>query len=200
MPFKYRILIVDDEPSIRATSELLLTSKGYEVKSAADGFAALVELRRSLPDLIISDLKMPNKSGFALLSIARRRFPQIVIIAISGEYDGIPPQGLIADAFLSKGSYSPDQLFRKIADLLESSPLRPHLTKPDKAPVWIPRNTEGYFVVTCTECLRSSPVEDQPGSPEVREVECIYCESTLRFLANGARNHKMKKSSAGIGS
>lgn len=60
MPFPYRILVVDDEPALLATAESLLKSKGYEVRTAADGFEALVELRRSLPDVLISDLSMPN--------------------------------------------------------------------------------------------------------------------------------------------
>ena len=91
MSFKYRILVVDDEPSIRQISEVLLVKKGYEVRTAGDGFEALVELRRALPDVIISDLTMPNMSGFELLSIVRRRFPQIPIIVISAASPALPP-------------------------------------------------------------------------------------------------------------
>jgi CheY-like chemotaxis protein len=54
---------------------------GYEVRTSEDGFSALVQLRAALPDLIVSDLRMPNMSGFELLSIIRRRFPQIPVIA-----------------------------------------------------------------------------------------------------------------------
>lgn len=186
MSFKYRILVVDDEPSIRAISEVLLVKKGYEVRTAGDGFEALVELRRALPDVIISDLTMPNMSGFELLSIVRRRFPQIPIIVISAAYTGLAPGGVIADAFFYKGDYAPDELFTKIADLLERSPLRPHLARPERAPLWIPLNTEGYFVVTCTQCLCSAPVEDEHDSQELRETTCIYCDSKLQFLAHSA--------------
>ena len=55
--------------------------EGYEVGIAKDGFAALALMRGALPDLIVSDLKMPNMSGFEFLSIARRRFLQIPTIA-----------------------------------------------------------------------------------------------------------------------
>jgi DNA-binding LytR/AlgR family response regulator len=184
MSFKYRILVVDDEPSIREISEILLVKKGFEVRTAGDGFEALVELRRALPDVIISDLTMPNMSGFELLSIVRRRFPQIPIIVISAAFTGLAPGGVIADAFFYKGDYALDQLFTKIAELLERSPLRPHLGRPERAPLWIPLNTEGYFVVTCTQCLRSSPVEDKHDSQELRETTCIYCDSKLQFLAH----------------
>lgn len=196
MSFKYRILVVDDEPSIRQISEVLLVKKGYEVRTAGDGFEALVELRRALPDVIISDLTMPNMSGFELLSIVRRRFPQIPIIVISAAYTGLAPGGVIADAFFYKGDYAPDELFTKIADLLERSPLRPHLGRPERAPLWIPLNNEGYFVVTCTQCLRSSPVEDEHDSQELRETTCIYCDSKLQFLAHSAGNRKVSNKQA----
>jgi hypothetical protein len=73
MGFKYRILVVDDDAGIRQVSQLLVTSKGYEVQTAENGFDALVMLRESLPDIIVSDLKMrvclPSCAG----DITRRR-------------------------------------------------------------------------------------------------------------------------------
>jgi hypothetical protein len=83
---------------------------------------------------------------------------RIFVIAISGEFNGASPAGLIADAFFTKGQYPAEELFRKIADLIEQSPLRPNLAKPDRAPVWIPRTDAGYLVVTCTDCLGSFSV------------------------------------------
>jgi len=61
--FNYRILVVDDEPAVLEIAALVLQERGYEVRKAKDGFQALVELRRSVPDLIISDLRMPNMSA-----------------------------------------------------------------------------------------------------------------------------------------
>jgi CheY-like chemotaxis protein len=178
--FAYRILVVDDEPSILTTSAAILSGKGYEVRTASGGFAALAELRRALPDLVISDLKMPHMSGFELLSVIRRRFPQIPVIAIRGEYNGIAPSGLIADAFLSKGSHTPAELFNKISELIEQSPIRPHV-KAEKAPVWIPKNESGYFVVTCTECLRSFSLPDDHAKRTLHETECVFCGVNVRF-------------------
>src|SRR5271157_2711759 len=98
--FNYRLLVVDDEPSIRDLIQTSLSMEGYEVRVAQDGFDALAQMRGALPDLILTDLKMPNMSGFELLSVVRTRFPQIPTIAISGEYQ--PPVaelGVLADAF-----------------------------------------------------------------------------------------------------
>lgn len=182
--FDYRILVVDDEPSVLETSAQILRTRGYEVRSASGGFAALAELRRSLPDVIISDLRMPNMSGFELLSVVRRRFPHIPVIAISGEYNGIAPAGLIADAFFSKGNYELPELFNRIADLLRDSPMRPHITKPDRAPVWIPSNETGYFVLTCCECLRSFSVPQEHSSTEVCTTKCVFCDADVSYLAD----------------
>ena len=74
--FHYRVLVVDDDERIlRVSSEILAHTGKYEVQTGRDGFEALVLLRKALPDVIISDLKMPGMSGFELLSIVRRRFP-----------------------------------------------------------------------------------------------------------------------------
>ena len=181
--FNYRILVVDDEPAIPATSGAILQKKGYEVRTASDGFSALAELRRSLPDVIISDLRMPNMSGFELLSVVRRRFAHIPVIAISGEFNSVAPTGLIADAFLKKGDYTHEELFRKIAELLERIP-RPHIVRPDTAPVWTPRNNDGYFVVTCTDCLRSFSIPDEHSGAEIRETKCVFCDTTICYLAD----------------
>lgn len=54
-----------------------LSREGYEVRTALDGFEALDVLRDSLPDLLISALRMPYLSDFDLLSVMRRRFPSI---------------------------------------------------------------------------------------------------------------------------
>jgi len=101
--FRYRLLVVDDEPPIRDLFQSSLSTEGYEVRVAKDGFEALAQMRGALPDLILSDLKMPNMSGFEFPSVVRRRFPQIPAIAISGEFQpAVESQGVLADAFFVK--------------------------------------------------------------------------------------------------
>jgi CheY-like chemotaxis protein len=109
---------------------LLLESEGYEVVTAEDGVDALSKLSNSIPDLIISDLRMPRMSGFELLKIVREKFPQIPVIAISGQYvsDDLP-EGLVADLFLQKGGHSIAEFFAHIKRLLASPP-RKSMRKP----------------------------------------------------------------------
>jgi len=180
--FKYRVLFVDDDPLIRETSALILTQRGYEVRTGDDGFAALVELRAALPDLIVCDLRMPNMSGFELLSIVRRRFPHLPVIAVSGEFTGTGPTGLIADAFLTKGGYRPEALVAKIADLIERAPLRAQVVKPDRAPVWVPVNERGYLVLTCTDCLRSFSIQRTQTEDELCQTVCPFCGTEVCYL------------------
>jgi CheY-like chemotaxis protein len=184
--FHYRILVVDDDDRIRMVSEQVLSGHDYEVRTASHGFEALALMRNALPDLIISDLNMPNMSGFELLSVVRRRFPQLPVIAITGEYSTTSgPDGLLADAIFHKGQYSPAQLFTEIQSLLEHAPIRPHLPKPDRAPVWIPRNGS-YVVLACTDCLRSFSMSQEEAQNGPREVPCLYCNTQIRF-SPGAR-------------
>jgi CheY-like chemotaxis protein len=90
--------VVDDAPSVREAVATLLILAGYDVTTAEDGFGALLQLRKMLPDVIVSDLDMPKMSGYELLSVVRRRFPQISTVAMSGAYQGCDvPLGVVAD-------------------------------------------------------------------------------------------------------
>jgi CheY-like chemotaxis protein len=102
---KARLLVVDDEESIRMSITFMLGEYGYQVRSAADGLSALHEIQQEAPDILLSDLNMPNMSGFELLSLTRRKYPAIQRIAMSGAFSGSEvPSGVAAHAFYQKGS------------------------------------------------------------------------------------------------
>ena len=184
--FPYRILIVEDDAGLREIGKCLLESQGYEVHVAGDGFEALIALKRSLPDLIISDLNMPYMSGFELLSVVRRRFPSIPVIVISGEFSELTlPESVLADAFFAKGQYRPEALFQRIHALLQFLPPRPRTGRPDKAAVWV-KNDKGVVAVTCTDCLRTFPVANVTTG--VNTVQCEFCCCTIKFEIIG--DHK----------
>jgi CheY-like chemotaxis protein len=186
---RYQILLVDDDEGVRNTLAMLLTSAGYDVAAANDGFEALLHLKRALPGMIISDLNMPRMSGFEFLSVARRRFPEILVIAMSGAYQegSAVPGGVIADGFYPKGSH-PEALFATVADLIKTAPVRQAAHRKESVPVWIPRNGKDsngvpYIVVTCTECLRSFPLNvAEEASPEVRETPCLFCRNVVKYI------------------
>jgi CheY-like chemotaxis protein len=180
--FGYRILIVEDDARVLEVGKMLLESQGYEVHTATDGFEALIALKRSLPDIIISDLSMPNMNGFELLSVVRRRFPIIPVIVISGQFSDLSlPESVLADAFFAKGQYKPEALFKKILDLLQELPPRPRAGRPVKAAVWV-KNDKGFVAVTCTDC----PVLD--AIKGVNTVECEFCRCAIKFEIIGQNN------------
>ncbi len=79
-----RILIVDDEELVRAAFVLLLERDGHEVREASNGVEALARIRKQLPDLVVTDLVMPEKDGFETIRDIRNISPSLKIIAISG--------------------------------------------------------------------------------------------------------------------
>jgi CheY-like chemotaxis protein len=185
--FKCRVLVVEDDPLVLQTTAAIVRSFGFSVRTAEDGFVALKILREVLPDIILTDLRMPGMSGFELLSIVRRRFPHIPTIAISGEYIlANMPLGLLVDHFFQKGGYTPEQLLAKMKEVIAESPIRPHLGKHDMAPLWIPRIGADYLVVTCPECLRSVSTADDTASSELHETDCIACGATIRYLVDSS--------------
>ncbi len=172
-------MIVDDDPLVQNISRQWLEAKGFEVLSANDGFEGLTALNRSLPDMILSDLEMPNMSGFEFLSVVRRRFPAIPVIVISGAFSGLSlPTNVLADAFFVKGAFTVEDLLAGIGNLLEDLPDRPKAAKSTQAAVWI-RNDLGIVIVTCSQCLRNFPVLGlSTGS---NQAACDFCSSLVSF-------------------
>lgn len=100
-----RVLIVEDTPTLRLLTEALLKRVGAEVASAEDGFQALERLSDFSPDLVLTDIMMPNMNGFELVSALRNRGFEKPIIGITGATIGMEAQRLIdlgADQVIAK--------------------------------------------------------------------------------------------------
>lgn len=80
---KPRILVVDDEESIREFLEIMLKKEGYEVTCAEDGVKAKELLSKRSFDMVISDLQMPNMTGIELLKYVRESYPELVFMLIT---------------------------------------------------------------------------------------------------------------------
>lgn len=79
-----RILVVDDESTIRLTLSTMLKRQGFDVSSAENGFEAIELLERQLFDLMIVDLKMPGMDGMQVVDAARKRQADLAIIVLTG--------------------------------------------------------------------------------------------------------------------
>ncbi len=82
-PKKYRILIVDDEESMRDFLSIMLHREGYQVDTAVDGLQAVNHLRDHSYDLVISDIKMPRMTGLELLAHIKERTPETVVLMVT---------------------------------------------------------------------------------------------------------------------
>jgi DNA-binding response OmpR family regulator len=83
-----RILVVDDDEMIRDLFGRVLANAQYEVRVASNGKQAMVLAEQLRPDLVITDLVMPEQEGMETIRAFRRSYPNLKIIAISGAFDG----------------------------------------------------------------------------------------------------------------
>ena len=191
-----KVLIVDDEPSIRNSMLLILTRIGYRARSAEDGFSALAEFRKEVPDVILTDLNMPGMNGFELLSVVRHRFPSVRTIAMSGVYsEDRAPFGVAADAFYQKGR-GVQFLLKILGDISQSNPVLPD-DPSVLAPVPTQQNgqkssDDACIPMACTECLQTLPQTHRGSCRHVRETDCFYCRSSISqpIARSNGRTHE----------
>ncbi|QQS46512.1 MAG: response regulator transcription factor [Acidobacteriota bacterium] len=118
-----RLLVIDDDPGLlRAVAETL-RAEGYEVTTARRGAEALVRIAESLPDLIVSDIRMPGMDGYELVrnlrASARTRLIPIVFLTAKDETaDRIAGFRSGVDAYLTK-PFEPDELLAVVANILK---------------------------------------------------------------------------------
>jgi CheY-like chemotaxis protein len=179
------VLIVDDDPMLRQLLSVVLSKSGYAVRSAHDGFSALAEIRTALPDILLSDLYMPEMSGFELLSVVRRRFPMIPVIAMSSAYLGPSvPLGIAADAFYTKATKM--AMLTALMHELGNPELEIALKRAAKtAPVWVARKVDDseltWISLACPDCLRTFFEIPEDTTSVIRETECRHCGTHLQY-------------------
>lgn len=133
-----QILVVDDDPDMRELAEFILTEAGAQVTTVASGLQALTFLNQSVPDLLISDIGMPEMDGYSLIRQIRRYSPQqggtIPAIALTAYAGEINLQQALQAGFqqhLAK-PIDPDDLVRAIAILIGNHIRHPQLSHINK--------------------------------------------------------------------
>jgi len=117
-----RLLVVDDEPKLLRAIALDLKGEGYDVSTARSGNEALVSIAQRLPDLIVSDIRMPGMDGYALARRLRQNqstalVPIVFLTAKDTTADRIEGFRTGVDAYLTK-PFEPDELLAVIASIL----------------------------------------------------------------------------------
>src|SRR4029079_9436996 len=122
-----RILVVDDEPQLTRVLRTGLKSRGYDVRAAADGLAGFEAFNDWHPDLVITDLAMPNVDGLELCRRLRAisQVPIIVLSAKGEEKTKVEALDLGADDYVTKPFGSNDLLARVRASLPRAATVPP---------------------------------------------------------------------------
>jgi CheY-like chemotaxis protein len=177
------VLLVDDDPSVRGLLSKRLEEAGFETREAEDGIDGLVKLRNELPKVIISDIQMPRMTGIEFVSVVRRRFPFIPVIVLSGSIPNDVPEEAEPDVWFEKGALDISELLQTLRALVRKTPDRADIPQVVTTPVRTRPGFAGYFVLTCTDCLRTFAA---PSTPEQKLMEgtavCTYCEARVPFL------------------
>jgi DNA-binding response OmpR family regulator len=115
----HRILVVEDDPTLRLVLRDNLQSEGYNVDVAADGASAVTRARMTIPDLIVLDLTLPDHDGFELLPILRSlgQVPIIVLTARAQRDEKLKGLTLGADDYITK-PFDPAEFLARIRAVL----------------------------------------------------------------------------------
>lgn len=109
-----RVLVVDDEPDIRATVSAMLEIEGYAVAEAANGADALAVVETDPPDLILLDMRMPVLDGWAFAAEMRRRNHSIPIVVMTAARDAARWAGEVAAAAFVAKPFGYDDLISAV--------------------------------------------------------------------------------------
>ena len=168
-----RVLVVDDDQRVRTMVSWQLEADGFAVTEADDGAAALAQIERDRPDLVVLDLSLPGIGGLDVLRRVREAegtaapLPVIVLSGRSGETDRIIGLDLGADDYLVK-PFSPGELAARVRSVLRRS-------RPGTAAA---RPAEGLWV---DEASRDVTLDGRPVDLTAKEFDL------LAFLARHPR-------------
>lgn len=118
-----KVMLVEDDDSLREIYSIRLTAEGYTIVSAKDGEEALAVAVRERPDLIVSDVMMPKISGFDMLDILRstpetQNIKVIMMTALSSEDQRVRGESLGADRYLVKSQVGIEDVVNVVHDVL----------------------------------------------------------------------------------
>ena len=121
-----RVLLIDDDRTVRDSLSLLLDKAGFEVDAHFRASDALTAMSRSLPDVVLTDMRMPGMSGLDLLENTRELYPDLPVVLISAHGDvplAVEAMGKGAHNFLEK-PYHPGRLITVLQQAAQSHRLK----------------------------------------------------------------------------
>jgi putative two-component system response regulator len=153
-----RVLVVDDNPDTMVLMRELLSTQGYDVVAVQDAAQAEAEVRRQPPDVILSDVVMPGKSGYELCrelkdNPSTRLIPFVLITGLSDREDKLQGIEAGADDFLNKPIFA-EELFARVKSLLKLKEFTDELETAESVICTLGRSVESRDPYTEGHCER----------------------------------------------
>lgn len=170
-----KILLVEDDSSLREIYSIRLTAEGYEVVSAGDGEAALAAAVREKPDLVLSDVMMPKISGFDMLDILRQTpetkdIKVIMMTALSSEDQRERGNALGADRYLVKSQVGIEDVVNAVHEVMGDNGAAP--VEAAAAPETGEETTAEPAAVVA-EALVAEPIVEQPVAAPIEAAPVV---------------------------
>ena len=182
-----KILLVEDDQSLREIYGIRLTAEGYEIVPAGDGEQALALAVKEKPDLIISDVMMPKISGFDMLDILRstpetKNIKVIMMTALSSEDQKERGEALGADRFLVKSQVGIEDVVNAVHEVLDAKPENTAVNQADfiQPGTAMPMNQNTPETQPIQSAQSTQPVQQVQMAQPVQPVQTIQAEQTIQ--------------------
>lgn len=164
-----KILLVEDDKSLREIYGVRLLAEGYDIVSAGDGEEALAMAIKDRPDLIVSDVMMPKISGFDMLDILRsttetKGIKVIMMTALSSEEQRERGVALGADRYLVKSQVGIEDVVRTVHEVLGDAPVSGQTPLMASVPSAAPVAAPSAPVVSAAPSVPGTPFAPGPGA------------------------------------
>ena len=179
-----KVLVVDDEQSLRDTLEYNLKKQGYQVYSVADGKAALTQAREWKPDVIILDIMLPGMDGFEVCRAVRKEMttPILMLTARDDEIDRVVGLEVGADDYLTK-PFSMRELIARVKALLRRAKLiREEISNSSASPR--SKSTKTLGNLTIDQGRREVQIKGKVLELQPKEYDLLvyFCEHVGKML------------------
>lgn len=182
-----RLLVVDDDPSVRSLLVEYLGGHHYQVATADSGTAMRAEIERDLPDLILLDVRLPGEDGLTLARYLRERYDVgIIMVTASGDVvDRVVGLEIGADDYVAK-PFDPRELLARVKSVMRRMQARTPAEVGDAATAQAAPATSRQRIGRCEVDLDSRRLFDTGSGDEVAMTAMEY-ELVKVFLANPNR-------------
>jgi len=179
------LLVVDDDPGVRALLAEYLGGHRYDVRTADSGDAMRAEIERALPDLILLDIRLPGEDGLTLARYLRERYDVgIIMVTASGDVvDRVVGLEVGADDYIAK-PFDPRELLARVKSVLRRMQAKPHEDARQAAEKGTPARVR---FGRCEVELDSRRLFDVAGGGEELPMTAMEYDLIRAFLASPNR-------------